>query len=131
MSVSNPDLAPRLVVGEGEGQAALDFYAAAFDVEPCDQMFAGGVLVNAHVPLGNTMMGLAEGDGSLNQSPTDVGGTPVLLSVTVDDVDAAAERFVAAGGEVVIPLDDRPYGRRDGRFRDPFGHVWILGQVLG
>ncbi len=121
------ELAPRLVVSAGDD--ALDFYARAFDTEATDRMYVGGRLVNAHVLIGGTLVGVTEADGS-SRSPTAIGGTPVLLSLTVPDVDAAARRFVEAGGEVVIPLDDRDYGRRDGRFRDPFGHLWILGQPL-
>lgn len=121
-------LAPRLVVSDGD--AALDFYAKAFDTEPTDQLYDGGRLVNAHVLIGSSPLGVTQEDGLHNQSPSTIGGTPVLLSLTVPDVDEAATRFVEAGGEVVIPIDDRPYGRRDGRFRDPYGHVWILGQVL-
>lgn len=126
--LATTDLAPRLVVSAGD--AALAFYAAAFATDATDQMYDGDRLVNGHVLIGSTLLGVTEEDGALNQSPTSIGGTPVLLSVTVDDVDAAAESFVNAGGEVLIEVDDRPYGRRDGRLRDPFGHVWILGQVI-
>lgn len=121
-------LAPRLVVSAGD--AALDFYAQAFDSEPADQIYEGDRLVNGHVLVGTTLVGVTQEDGVHNHSPSTVGGTPVLLSLTVPDVDEAAARFVKAGGEVVIPIDDRPYGRRDGRLQDPFGHLWILGQVL-
>ncbi len=122
-------LAPRLVVSAGD--EALGFYAKAFDAEPTDQMYDGDRLVNGHVLIGTTLVGVTEEDEIDNRSPTAIGGTPVLLSLTVPDVDEAAARFVEAGGEVVIPIADRPYGRRDGRLRDPFGHLWILGQVLG
>ena len=121
-------LAPRLVVADGD--AALDFYRRAFDTTTSDEMRVDGKLVNAHVHLGEIEMGVTEQDGAMNLAPPSLGGTAVILSVTVVDVDAAAARFVDAGGEVVIPVDDRPYGRRDGRFRDPSGHLWILGQVL-
>ncbi len=121
-------LAPRLVVSRGDD--ALAFYAAAFDSEATDQMYADGRLVNGHVRIATTVVGVVEEHGDTGISPTALGGSPVLLSLTVDDVDAAAERFLTAGGEVVIPIDDRPYGRRDGRLRDPFGHLWILGQEI-
>lgn len=121
-------LAPRLVVSEGD--AALDFYARAFDSEASDQAYDGGRLVNGHVLVGGTLVGVTEEDGVHNQSPTTLGGTPVVLSLSVADADLAATRFVDAGGEVVIPIDDRPYGRRDTRLRDPFGHLWILGHAL-
>jgi len=121
-------LAPRLIVSDGD--AALDFYARAFDSEATDQVYDGDRLVNGHVLVGTTLMGVTEDDGALNRSPSAIGGTSVILSVTVPDVDRAAARFVEAGGEVVIAVEDRPYGRRDGRFADAFGHLWILGQAL-
>ena len=122
------DLAPRLIVSAGD--AALDFYARAFDAVATDQIYDGDRLVNGHVRIGSTLLGVTEEDGAHNRSPVTLGGTPVVLSVTVVDVDAAAERFVAAGGDVVIPVGDRPYGRRDGRLVGPFGHLWIIGQEL-
>lgn len=121
-------LAPRLIVSDGD--AALDFYAQAFDSTATDQFYDGDRLVNGHVLVGTTLVGITEEDGILNHAPTTIGGTPVLLSLTVLDVDQAVARFVEAGGEVEIPIDDRPYGRRDSRLEDPFGHLWILGQDL-
>jgi PhnB protein len=47
-----------------------------------------------------------------------------------EDVDAAWERAVAAGAEVLFPLADQFYGERGGRVRDPFGHHWMLSQVI-
>lgn len=35
-----------------------------------------------------------------------------------------AERAVAAGAELVRPVEDKFYGDRNGTLRDPFGHVW-------
>lgn len=129
MSVpATTELAPRLVVSAGD--AALDFYARAFDSEPSDQQYDGTRLVNGHVLIGTTLVGVTEEDGSHNQSPSTLGGTPVILSLTVPNADDAAARFLEAGGELVIPVADRPYGRRDGRLKDPFGHLWILGQPL-
>lgn len=47
--------------------------------------------------------------------------------VYVEDVDAVAGRFVAAGGKVQRPIKDQFYGDRSGTFEDPFGHVWTIG----
>jgi hypothetical protein len=30
----------------------------------------------------------------------------------------------------VVPVADRPYGKREGRIEDPFGHLWIVSQIL-
>ncbi|MEV0630724.1 VOC family protein [Nonomuraea wenchangensis] len=63
-------------------------------------------------------------------SPDDLGGSAVLLEVEVDDPDAVGERMVAHGAEVVVPIENRPYGKRSGRVRDPFGHLWIISGEL-
>jgi PhnB protein len=44
------------------------------------------------------------------------------------DVDAAWQRAVDAGAEVLFPLQDQFYGDRAGRLRDPFGQQWMLSQ---
>jgi PhnB protein len=65
-----------------------------------------------------------------NASPQALGGSPVILNLVVDDVDAVAKRLKKAGAEVVFPVADQFYGRREGRFRDPFGHLWIVSSIL-
>jgi uncharacterized glyoxalase superfamily protein PhnB len=57
-----------------------------------------------------------------------IGGSPVLIHLTLADPDAACARMVELGGEVIIPIKDRPYGKREGRVRDPFGHLWVLSR---
>ncbi|MGV9741385.1 VOC family protein [Nocardia farcinica] len=59
--------------------------------------------------------------------PDSIGGSPVLIMLTVPDPGATAAQMVRHGGELVIPVENRPYGRRQGRVRDPFGHLWVLG----
>lgn len=64
-------------------------------------------------------------------SPESLNGcvTAVMASYW-SDVDAAWERAIAAGAEVIFPLDDHFYGERGGRIRDPFGHQWMLSQRI-
>jgi uncharacterized glyoxalase superfamily protein PhnB len=59
-------------------------------------------------------------------SPDDLSGSPVLIEIEVQDADDIGDRMVAQGAEVVVPIKDQPYGRRSGRLRDPFGHLWIV-----
>jgi PhnB protein len=56
--------------------------------------------------------------------------TPVLLHLTLPDPDAACARTIERGGAVVIPIQDRPWGKREGRVRDPFGHLRILSRPI-
>jgi len=49
-------------------------------------------------------------------------GTGVEVSIQVDDVDAAYEQALAAGLNVVKPIQDRPWRTRDFRLADPDGY---------
>jgi PhnB protein len=60
------------------------------------------------------------------RGPKSLGGSPVHLSIYVDDADAVANEAVAAGAKLVIPVADQFYGARSGRIEDPFGHIWII-----
>jgi PhnB protein len=51
-----------------------------------------------------------------------------VMATYWNDVDAAWERALAAGAEVVYPLADQFYGERGGRLRDPFGQQWMMSQ---
>jgi PhnB protein len=53
-----------------------------------------------------------------------------LLCTYWPDVDAAWDRAVAAGAEVVHPLADQFYGERGGRLADPFGNQWMLASRI-
>ncbi len=127
--MTNPALHPRLVVDDAD--AAINFYTAALGAtETVRFAEPGGAIVHAELHLGDSVIALAERDGSWNLSPTDLGGSPLLLTLSVDDADAVGEAMTGAGATVVIPIDDRDYGRREGRLRDPAGHLWIISQAL-
>jgi uncharacterized glyoxalase superfamily protein PhnB len=51
-----------------------------------------------------------------------------MLRIFVDDVEAAVERAVDAGGKVVTPPSDSAWGDRGGRVRDPLGNIWWVVQ---
>jgi uncharacterized glyoxalase superfamily protein PhnB len=53
------------------------------------------------------------------------------LMLQVDDIDAWFERAVAAGAEIVQPVQEMFWGARYGQLRDPFGVRWSMNQPLG
>jgi PhnB protein len=65
-----------------------------------------------------------------NLSPTMLGGTTVRLNLLVDDPDAFAAQAIAEGATEIFPVADQPYGLRQGRIADPFGHHWLVGRPL-
>ncbi len=65
------------------------------------------------------------------ESPAAIGKTTVRVEVFVDDPDAFVARAVASGadGSADEIVDHQiPWGiHRQGGFRDPFGHIWLVG----
>ena len=120
---------PRLVVSDGA--AAIEFYARAFGAEEVGERFTGpdGALIHAQVRIGDSVVMLT-GEGDEARSPSSAGTVTAIMATYWEDVDAAWERAVAAGAEVIYPLADQFYGERGGRLRDPFGHQWMLSQVI-
>ncbi|MCB1554745.1 MAG: VOC family protein [Xanthomonadales bacterium] len=60
-------------------------------------------------------------------SPRQLGGGTQALSLYVADPDSHFETALAAGAEVVRPLQDEEYGARGYMVSDPEGHLWYFG----
>jgi PhnB protein len=120
---------PRLVVSDGA--AAIEFYARAFGADEVGERFTSpdGALIPAQVRIGDSVVMLT-GEGAEARSPSSAGTVTAIMATYWEDVDAAWERAVAAGAEVIYPLADQFYGERGGRVRDPSGHQWMLSQVI-
>ncbi|QSB16599.1 VOC family protein [Natronosporangium hydrolyticum] len=119
---------PKLVVTDGAG--AIEYYRSCLGArEQTRFTMPDGKIVHAALTIGGATVSVKdEGDGDL--APTSTGGTPVIMELTVDDADAVAEAMVAAGGRIVFPIADQPYGQRSGRVADPYGHLWIISHPL-
>ncbi|HEY2270650.1 MAG TPA: VOC family protein [Streptosporangiaceae bacterium] len=105
-------MTPRLVVPDGA--AAIAFYARAFGAEQIWDRFTGpdGELIHAEIRIGDSVVMITEDavDGPVS-SPERLGGkVTCVFSLYWADVDAAWERAVAAGAEVMYPLADQFYG---------------------
>jgi uncharacterized glyoxalase superfamily protein PhnB len=51
----------------------------------------------------------------------------VLTAKDASDVDRYYERALAAKAEVIIPLEDTPFGNHGFSLRDPEGNLWHVG----
>jgi PhnB protein len=118
-------LYPFLVVRDTD--AAIAFYAEAFGATVRERLEAPDGPVVAVLEIDGMPFGVATEAPNLGTpSPESVGATTVRVSLHVDDPDAAAARAIAAGATEMFPVADQPYGLRQGRVVDPFGHHWLI-----
>ena len=122
-------LLPRLVVTDPD--AAAEFYRVALGAEVRARFtMPDGTVTNIDLAIGAASLSLTsevEEWGLLG--PLTIDGSPVLLRLTVADAREVRDQMVHAGAEEVVTVEDRPYGRCEGRVRDPFGHLWIVSHV--
>jgi PhnB protein len=128
-----PAVSPHLVVDDAA--AAIDFYVKAFDaVEMGRVPGPDGRLVHAAIQINGSLIMLNDDFPEMcsgkSMTPKSLGGTPVTIHLTVNDVDARFQQALDAGATLVMPLDDQFWGDRYGVVADPFGHNWSLGQPV-
>ncbi len=125
-----PDQYPRVMPYlHVDGAAdAIEFYEEVFDASERMRMpDPSGKIGHAELQLGDSVIMLADEYPDMGiRGPSAYGGSPVTISVYVDDVDAVFERAVAAGAKPLRPVETQFYGDRSGQFEDPFGHRWSV-----
>lgn len=52
------------------------------------------------------------------------------IDLEVDDPDHVQRCAVQANAREMFPVEDRPYGMRQGRVIDPAVHHWMIGRWL-
>lgn len=107
---------------------AIAFYVKVFGARELYRMAEpGGRIGHAELRFGGGMLMLADEHPEVGAlSPESVGGSPLLLVVYVEDVDATVKRALEAGARLARPVEDQFYGDRAGSVTDPFGHVWWI-----
>lgn len=133
--MTDSTLTPHLVVSDGD--AAIAFYEKAFGavVKERDLAEDGKRIMHAYLDIGAGGIYLRDEFPEIEKhgtasTPDQLGGVSCVFHLDVPDANVAWERAVAAGAEVVMALEDRPWGMRYGQIRDPFGHVWSIGSPL-
>lgn len=116
---------PRLVVVDPD--AAADYYRHALDAIAGTRFETDdGIVAHVELSAGDAVFTLAQEVAEWGLlAPGTLGGSASLITLEVVDARATAQRMVAAGGEIVLEVEDRFYGQCEGRVRDPFGHLWI------
>jgi PhnB protein len=111
-----------------DAAAAIEFYRKAFGATELMRMGAPGEKIgHAEIQIGDSRVMLADEYPEMGfLSPKSIGGTPVMMHLYVEDVDATVPRAVAAGAKVTREVADQFYGDRGGKIEDPFGHSWYV-----
>jgi len=111
-----PSIIPRLFAPDVEGQVAFlkEVFGADATVNP------GGP---TEITLGGSMLLVSDGQGIREQGKS-------FLYVYVPDVDAVFLRATKAGGVVLEPPVNMPYGDRRATIRDPWGNHWQIATRL-
>jgi PhnB protein len=119
-----------------DGLAAIAFYEKAFGAVCNNKHMAedGKRIMHAHLTIGGGAIFLnddfPEFGEQMAKAPTRLGGTTFAIHLDVPDADAAWERAVKAGAQILVPLDNQFWGMRYGQLKDPFGHHWSIGGPL-
>ena len=119
-------ITPHLVCADAI--SAIEFYKKAFNaVELMKLVAPNGGLVHAGLKIGDSMLMLAEEMpdwGSLG--PKALKGSPVVIHLQVEDVDAVIAQAVKAGATLTMPPAEMFWGDRYGQVTDPYGHRWSV-----
>jgi PhnB protein len=119
---------------------AVEFYKHVFGArELMRETEPGGIVSHAQFQVGPSLFMIsnpasqhvsASAEKGYARTPHELGGSPLHLYLQVPDVDHVFNKAIAAGAQVVHPLNDMEWGDRVGGFEDPFGHVWYVATPL-
>jgi PhnB protein len=114
-----------LMLAVPDAPAAAAWYQRALGAT---QLWSLGSVVGLKIEGAPFFLAQPENNGW--DSPLVIGITTVRVEVFVDDPDIFVERAVEFGAEATFDVQDyqMPWGtHRQGVFRDPFGHLWFVG----
>jgi PhnB protein len=105
---------------------AAEFYKRAFGAEqafmvPPDEK---GRTMHVHLYINGSSLMMSDAYPEHGHPLTKPQG--FSLQLVVDDIDFWWDRAVAAGAEVVMPVELMFWGDRYGQLRDPFGILWAM-----
>jgi PhnB protein len=103
--------------------AATEVYRHALDEQ--------GRTMHIHLYLNGSSLMLSDFYPEYGHPPRKPAGFDLTIDVKEqDDIDTWWNRALAAGAEVVLPLQEMFWGARYGQVRDPFGVVWAMNQQI-
>jgi PhnB protein len=128
--MASQTIVPYLCVDEAE--KAISYYQSVFGATELDRYQEPGEPVG-HCTLeiyGNRLFLSDEFPEITVLSPKSLGGSPVMIYVSVPNVDETIARVRGVGGTVDREPADQGSGERNAKFIDPFGHRWMVASPL-
>ncbi len=124
-----PDDYPRVSIAMSVdgADAAIAFYTQVFGMTERMRVPMGDRVGHSELVLGESLIMVADAFPEMEfEPPGHYGGSPVQMSIYVEDIDATFAAALAAGATEVRPIEDQFYGDRSGMIQDPWGHRWNL-----
>jgi PhnB protein len=128
-TIPNTNLVPYLTVSDAK--SVIAFYVDAFGAKEVNrQATPDGRILHAALAVNGGMLMLSddypEKNGGKSSTARALGGSPVMISLAVEDADAVWAKAVSAGARIVMPLADQFWGDRFGIVEDPAGLRWSI-----
>jgi PhnB protein len=107
---------------------AMEFYKKAFGATELMKLeMPDGRLMHGRVQIGDSILMLFDENSDCGAlSPLALKGSPVVIHLQVENVDAMFSQAVAAGATAKMPPADMFWGDRYCVLQDPFGHQWSI-----
>lgn len=107
-----------------EADAYVQFLKSAFGAHEIGRStMPNGRIANCQLRFDTATIMISE---STEQFPS----SQSALYLYVANADEAVEKALGAGAELIMDVEDMPYGDRQGGVRDPSGNIWWLSQRL-
>jgi PhnB protein len=114
--------------------AAYHYYQKAFSAQPAGEKHVDdkGLLRHGELRIGDSMIMMCTSVPEFPdmKSALKYGGSPLHLFIYHEDADAFFNQAVEHGCKVVMPMDDKEYGRTGG-VADQFGFTWWVATHKG
>lgn len=106
----------------------VEFCKATFEaIEMGSRPGPDGTIAHALLKINEAMIIVeAEWPTLASRPPQPDGSSPVVIFIYVEDVDLVIARAVAAGANILLPIQNQFWGDRTARIMDTAGHVWTI-----
>jgi PhnB protein len=116
-------ITPNLVCRDTAG--AIEFYKKVFGAtEAMRALTPDGKVMHAELQIGDSIFFVNDSMTQAETGSKSAAPHPIYLHVYFEDVDTIFKRAVAAGANVLMPLNNMFWGDRYAKIADPYGQHW-------